>query len=74
MQDGEAALFYAASAGKVEVVDLLLERGADVKHHDRVSESSTNCIPLDYHFVTDSNKTHGDVYVYFCTVRRFSSQ
>ena len=37
LQDGEAALHYAASRGRANVVELLLERGADTAAKNIVS-------------------------------------
>ena len=46
-QDGWTSLMSAANAGKVEVVGLLLDRGADISAANKVP-SSTKCFGLDY--------------------------
>ena len=39
-QDGTSALVLAASGGHTDMVELLLDRGADVKAKDRVSAAA----------------------------------
>ena len=39
-QDGWTSLMLTANAGKVEVVELLLDRGADISAKDKVPSST----------------------------------
>ncbi len=36
-QDGNTALFYAANKNSVDVAELLLSRGADIEHENKVT-------------------------------------
>ena len=39
LQDGKSPLMKASSSGNVEIVKLLLDKGAEVKHQNKVSYS-----------------------------------
>ena len=39
LQDGESTLMVASSRGHFEIVKQLLDKGAEVNHHDKVSYS-----------------------------------
>ena len=46
LQSGQTALMEASIGGHVECVKLLLEKGADVNHKDRVSAVSLSVWPV----------------------------
>ena len=46
LQSGQTALMKASSGGHVECVKLLLEKGVDVNHTDRVSAVSLSVWPV----------------------------
>ena len=48
-QNGKTALCHAAGGGRTETVTLLLDRGADINHKDKVSYCDACMIVLLYY-------------------------
>ena len=46
LQDGETALMKASTAGQVECIKVLLDRGAEVNMQDMVSGVDVNPLPM----------------------------